>query len=379
MSKFDATLKLPKSNFLPQKKSPTFSFEKLKEKLKIDDTFTKTVKKEKKQTKISDAVTLLENYNFMADVLHLPTTKQGYKYLVVLVDLATREFDIEPMKNKEAKEALTAIKSMFKRKYIKQPKASLRTDNGTEFQGVFDKFLKDNKIFHSVSMPSNHSQLSMVESLNRTLGILFIGYLNQKEKETRKQYREWTDVIDIIRKELNKIRYTKPPYTEKTIFDYKDKPVNMKEEPKYKIGNLVHYKLSYPTDILGNPQPTAQFRTGDARWSVVPKKIEHIYYYSGAIPYRYGLENMPYVSFTEAELMPSNETEPKWIVKKIIGKKTIKKKIHYLVWFKGYLKKDATWEPKTELLKDGLDEYIQEFEDKEKLKKKKKAQPKSKG
>lgn len=337
--------------------------DKLKEKLSIDDTFTKVIRKEKKHTKINDYVTLLEDYNFMADILHLPTTKKGFKYCLVIVDMATHEFDIEPLKTKEAKEVLSAMKTIFTRNYVKKPKASLRTDNGTEFQGVVNKYLKDNKIHHSVSMPYRHQQLSMVESLNRTLGLLFNGYLNTKEKESGQVYKEWTDVIDVVRKELNKIRKVKPPYTLETIFYHKDKPMNLKKDPKYKIGELVHYKLSYPENALGKKQPTANFRVGDYRWSSVAKKIENIYYYSGEIPYRYGLEGMKNVSFTEAELMPSDETEQKWTVKKIIGKKTEKNKIFYLVWWKGYKKAESTWEPKSELVKDGLQEYIDEFEE----------------
>lgn len=345
--------------------------DKLKTKLHIDDTFTKAIRKEKVHTKINDYVTLLEDYNFMADILHLPTTKKGFKYCLVIVDMATHEFDIEPLKTKEAKEVLSAMKIIFTRNYVKKPKASLRTDNGTEFQGVVNKYLKDNKIHHSVSMPYRHQQLSMVESLNRTLGILFNGYMNAKEIETRKEYKEWTDVIDTVRKELNKIRYTKPPYTKDTIFYHVDEPMNLKKDPQFKVGDLVHYKLSYPENALGKKQPTANFRVGDYRWSVVPKKIKQVLYYSGAVPYRYLLNDMPYVSFTEAELMPSDETEQKFIIKKIIGKKTVKKKIYYLVWWDKELKSQATWEPKEELLKDGplIQEYMDEYENGQKKKK----------
>ena len=67
-----------------------------------------------------------------------------------------------------------------------------------------------------------------------------------------------------------------------------------------------------------------------------------------------------------------NETEEKYIVRKIIGKKTEKKIIYYLVWFKKSLKKDATWEPRSKLLEDNLDEYIKQYEDDIKEKRKKK-------
>ena len=341
------------------------SLKKLKKKLNIDDKFTKSVRKEKEQTTIDDAVTLLPNYNYMADILFLPTTKERYKYLLVLVDLATHEFDIEPMKTKESNEVLKAMEKMFKREYIKIPKSSIRTDNGTEFQGAVDKFLKTHHIFHSVAMPYRHQQLSMVESLNRTLGILFNGYMNHLEKKTGKVYKQWTDIVDEVRKELNDIRRVKPPYTEQTIFEYRDKPVDLSSKPKFKVGQLVHYQLSYPENALGHKQPTSQFRVGDYRWSTEAKKIKEILYYSGEIPYRYLLDNMPNVSFTEGQLMKSKEKTTKYIIKKIIGKKTLKKKIYYKVWWKGYFKKDATWEPKTQLVDDGLQDYIDAFHNKE--------------
>ena len=48
--------------------------------------------------------------------------------------------------------------------------------------------------------------MANIESLNIILGRLLNGYMNTKELETGKLYREWTNVIDIIRIDLNKIR-----------------------------------------------------------------------------------------------------------------------------------------------------------------------------
>lgn len=119
----------------------------LKKKLDINDILTKPIKKDKNKTKISDAVTLIEDYNLMADLLFLPTTEEKYKYLLVIVDLATHEFDIEPLKTKNSKEVLDAMKKIFSRKYIKKPKATIRTDNGAEFKGDVDKYLKSETYF----------------------------------------------------------------------------------------------------------------------------------------------------------------------------------------------------------------------------------------
>ena len=103
----------------------------------------------------------------MADLLFLPLTKQKYRYILTVVDLATDEFDIEPLKDKEPKTVLAGLKAMYKRSYIKEPYASIRTDAGNEFKGVFQKYLYDESLLHRTSLTARHSQTSNVESLNR--------------------------------------------------------------------------------------------------------------------------------------------------------------------------------------------------------------------
>ena len=99
-------------------------------KLGIDETYTKPTKKPKQFTHVKDNIPLVENYNFMADLLFLPETKEGFKYCLVVVDLSNDDFDIEPIKNKTPAEILKAMKDMFKRKFIKEPYASIQTDAG---------------------------------------------------------------------------------------------------------------------------------------------------------------------------------------------------------------------------------------------------------
>ena len=71
----------------------------------------------------------------MADLLFLPQTDSGYRYLLVMVDLANDEFDIEEMRNKESATVLKAMKNIFRRGILKKPYASIRTDAGSEFKG----------------------------------------------------------------------------------------------------------------------------------------------------------------------------------------------------------------------------------------------------
>ena len=94
-------------------------FKNLLDDIGVDETFTKPVKKERAFTHVKDNIPMKRHYNYMADLLHLPTDKNGYQYLLVVVDLASNAFDIEPLKTKEPKEVLEAMQKMYTREYIK--------------------------------------------------------------------------------------------------------------------------------------------------------------------------------------------------------------------------------------------------------------------
>jgi len=61
-------------------------FKSLLSKRNIDETFSKRIKTKPEEgfNHIKDNMALIENYNFMADTLYLPTAKFRYKCLFVL-------------------------------------------------------------------------------------------------------------------------------------------------------------------------------------------------------------------------------------------------------------------------------------------------------
>jgi hypothetical protein len=344
-------------------------YKELLDKIGIDETYTKRYKKIKFDT-IKDNIPPLSDYNQMADLLILPKTKDGYRYLLTVVDLWSDELDFEAMKTKEPKEALKALQTIYKRKHLKNPYATLRTDGGSEFKGVFHKWLKDKNILHSVALPDRHKQLSKIENVNRQLSRFINGYLNKVGKEKGKAYYEWNDktLLETLRTELNKIRKVKDedPYT------YKQAPIRHTKLPKYKVNDLVIRKLEVPkSEFTNRNEDTKQFREGDLRWDYKePKKVLKVLTYPNN--YRYVIEGFPQVSFTEEELLPSNETESKFAVKAILDKGYVKNKLHYKVQFKGETKKQALWLSKKNLIEDGLESVILAFEQDLKNKKKKK-------
>ena len=74
------------------------NFKDILDKLNIDEKFTTKSKKLKDKNKFINNIVAEKDWNYQADLLHLPTTKHGFKYLLVVTDIATRNFDFEPMK-----------------------------------------------------------------------------------------------------------------------------------------------------------------------------------------------------------------------------------------------------------------------------------------
>jgi len=320
-----------------------------------DDRYTRPVLQKVKYEKLKGMIPPIEDYNFQADLLMMPETKKKNKYILVVVDLWSDEIDCRPLKSKTQLEVLTALKDIFKGKYLKKPYATIRTDNGLEFKGAVQNYFYNESILHTTSLPHRHRQLGSVENVNKLLGRFLNNYMNMKENKTGKVYKDWDDILDELVKDLNAIR--KIP--DQNPYSYEYAPV-IDETPKYKVGDVVYRKLDAPKNALNNEE-YGKFRVGDYRWDVKePKKIINVYYYPKNV--RYKLEGINNATYTKEELLPANEKESKWAVRAIIDGRTIKKKKEYLIWFKGYLKKDAIWLSEKSLREDGLGDMIDAYD-----------------
>ena len=334
------------------------------ESLGVDETLTKKPKKEKVFTSVYENVPHLKHHNYMADLLHLPKTTNNNIGLLVVKDLGTGNFDIEPYKTKTAESILKAFQEMTKRKFIKNPKYSIQTDNGGEFKGVFHDYFKNMNVFHKFTVPSRHKQNSTVESFNKTLGRILNGYMNMKEYETGKTFKDWDDILQKVRSEVNDIvgRPEISPFTENYPL------LGKREKPVFNVGDIVYVKSEVPLNALGHPQPTDNFRVGDLRYNPTPKKVKEVLPYP-KVGYRYIIQYSPNVSYTANELLKAEkEKNAKYIVERFIKVQTIKKKKYYEVKWKGYSMKENTLEAETELIKDigkqAFDKFVQEMKKK---------------
>jgi hypothetical protein len=89
---------------------------------------------------------------------------------------------------------------------------------------------------------------------------------------------------------------------------------NKIQQLKYKIGDMVYYKIQTPKNALNNRINDTKFRQGDYRYDPVPKQIIKVVYMPDMPYYRYILDDRKNVSYSENELLPSAEIENKYYV-----------------------------------------------------------------
>jgi IS30 family transposase len=99
-------------------------------------------------------------FSQQADLLFL-SDDRSYKYCLVVVDIATRICDAEPLKSKTANEVKNAFIKIYKRKILKFP-AIMTFDSGTEFKGVCKTYFENNDCEVKVSEPYRSRQLEQL-------------------------------------------------------------------------------------------------------------------------------------------------------------------------------------------------------------------------
>ena len=128
---------------------------------------------------------------------------------------------------------------------------------------------------------------------------------------------------------------------------------------KYKVGDVVRYLLEQPKNVFNEKLSGQKFRQGDLFYSNDTKKIVNVIFMSTKPFYRYMLEGIKTNSFTDKQLLPVKEAiDTTYNVKSIVNSKTLKNKLYYLVQ---YSDGDRLWIAKDGLIKDGLNNYIDDY------------------
>lgn len=143
------------------------------------------------------------------DIMYL-VNDDGYKYILTLVDVASRFKAAAPLQEKSADAALEGLKAIYYRKGtpLKFPR-EIMVDDGSEFKGVFQEFLENRGIQIRRAAKYRHRAQAFVEAFNRELAKRLFKSMEHKGYED-----EWLDelqaTVDAMNQETTALTGMKP-------------------------------------------------------------------------------------------------------------------------------------------------------------------------
>jgi hypothetical protein len=308
-----------------------------------------------------------ENATHQADLAEMPIDPKGFQYFLIVVEIARRRVDAEPLKDKTAEKVLNGFVKIYQRGRIRPPTHRIETDSGSEFTNsqVRDFFLNSLGVMMRFGKPGRHRQQSYAERAIQEIQNPLIRRMTAQEMLTGTTSIEWSDDFHDIVKKVNEKWQRDAPKVPTGPPKVNNKTDILSE------GTRVRVKLDEPISVLGQ-KLHGKFRTGDIRWNpeihVVKKMIlspEQPPTYLLAGPHgRLGVSRCAYTR-KELQIVSPNEKSPpnsvlrgqpeRFIPERILRQRIRKGQKQYLVKWKRYPDTEATWEPADQLEEDVSD------------------------
>jgi len=311
------------------------------------------------------------NATQQADTCKMPIDK-GFEYFLVVVELACRRVDGEPLRNKEAQTTLNAFKIIYRRGRITPPTHRLEVDNGTEFNNelVRNFFINQIGVLMRFGQPGRHKQQCFAEKAIQEIQEPLIQRMVTQELKTGEPSVEWVDdfhnIVDVVDEKWRR----DPPSIPLGLPKISMNDILLPE------GTRVRVKLDEPISVLGK-KLHGKFRTGDIRWDPEIRTIKKLmlspdqpptYLLNG--PHgRLGVSRCAYTR-KELQIVPDNENPPpdsiirgrpeRYIPEKVLKQRIRQGKLQYLVKWERYPESEATWES-AEKLEEDVPRLVNEF------------------
>jgi len=302
-----------------------------------------------------------------ADILYLPDDN-GYKYCLVVVDVADHKIDAQPLKTITTESVLRGFKTIYKRNILQMPSYEIITDQGNEFKSVVSTYFHTNKVIVKHAKAGRHRQVAIVESMNKIIEKAIHMRQVSQELSTNEPSREWVEFLPIIVTKINqKLKRKLEPYK---FGDKHSIPIIPKNTQILLIGQKVRTALDEPISVAGNEKLHGGFRSSDIRWSVKPTKINNILIHENQ-PILYTVDGINNVGYTRERLQLVNDPENKppekiikmFIPEHFINKRKFKNKVQYLVKWKDYNYTEWTFltDLRTDSNKKHIDKLIKDY------------------
>lgn len=275
----------------------------------------------------------------LVDMTHLQRHNNGYRYILTCIDILSKYAWGIPLKEKTGNAIVTAFQKIFQER---KPQ-SLQTDRGTEFTNrKFQTFLKDNNVRFFTTF--NTTKASVCERLNRTIKTKMWKYF------TSKNTFKYIDVMDGIMKSYNATYHS----------SIKRAPNEVNKENERDVWFALYGELEYlkktpcqlkEGDVVRVSKAKLTFEKGyESNWTeeifVVTKCEQRLQLPVYRIKDLLGEPIQGTFYIEELQKVQPKELFP---IEKILDKRFRKKRLEYLIKYKGYPPKFNQWLPSTNL------------------------------
>lgn len=330
------------------------------------DIVTKLLKKPRKpkRSEVYTIDTYEKNLSQQADLLYLPNDN-GYKYLLVVVDVGTRLMDALPLKSKDAKAIETGFKKIYSGSILKIPK-NIAFDSGSEFKGEVKDYFEKKGVFVKVGKVARHKQSALVENRNKQISVDLFKRMHQEEFITDETSTEWVDLLPEVIKKINK---NAKKLVKKIVKKEKKTKTPKHINIAFIEGDHVRVKLEQPIDAVTGKPHGGRFRATDLRYAPEVRTVKNVIMNDGKPPLyilnapgkKDKTENVGYSGY-ELQLVEKDENygdhkkillkkkPTKFIAERILDKKKVKGKTMYHVKWRGY--DETSWEERKSFLEN---------------------------
>ncbi|GET53380.1 DDE-type integrase/transposase/recombinase [Rhizophagus irregularis DAOM 181602=DAOM 197198] len=281
-----------------------------------------------KSTERPKVIVWKPNATHQADLAEMPVDPKGFHYFLVVVEIAGKRVDAEPLKDKTANRVLNGFVKIYRRNRIKPPTHRLETDSGSEFTNdqVRDFFLNSLGVMMRFGEPGRHKQQSYAERAIQAIQEPLLKRMVAQELKTGVTSVEWSEDFHNIVNKVNELWQRNPPDIPT------GSPKVSKKTDLLSEGARVRVKLDEPISVLGV-----------SRCAYTRKELQ---------------------------VVPINEKPPpdsvirgqpeRFVPEQILRHRIRKGQDQYLVKWERYPDTEATWEP-ADQLKEDVPDLIRKF------------------
>ncbi|KAK3929788.1 Putative uncharacterized transposon-derived protein [Frankliniella fusca] len=285
----------------------------------------------------------------LLDLSKFSSENDGVRYLLVVIDAFSKKLYVRALKNKYSKTVALAMQDILREMSPLRPE-KLSFDDGGEFKKDFRKLLEKEKIPWKLSVTSLHKAV-FSERVNRTLRSLINKYIYHRQNQRYidalgdlvKSYNSSTHRSTGFAPESVKKKNFYQIWSKRMLASYRNR---IKERPpKFRIGDTV--KVSVIRSSVFAKRTERNF--SEENFTVVDivlKRPKNIYLYTLKDSTGEIIEG----GFYEYELTKALvDKETRYKIRSILGYKSIGGVKHALVWWEGFPRKAATYEPLSNL------------------------------